>query len=292
MALVDLVVRVREALSVNSSYDAAIETGIKKTGERLLRDYNFPKQVKRQVFAAAGVGVKEFTLPAGFKKVLGVRFYQQENGEDFWSERLSRFDGFMLPIGKLMPSCWWLEGTKLLLDAGLPSASLDVVLWLQMQDWTGNADWLLADYEEALFYFSIVRLAPQFRKKEVLEVFSSLWQDERTSLAVYTNELEFDDLEMVMRTEVRYVRGGLSELSTGGGGSSGGALPPNEPVVFQMEAGDTLISMPLAFLEAGLQVFVNGDLIPDEDYYVPNNTQIIFNEPLSLACEVTVQTYG
>lgn len=216
MALVDLVERVRSALAVSADYDAQIEAGIKSAGRRLLRDYNFPKQIVKLTYPLVAAGSQYLALPADFKKPLGVRLSQFEEATTFWSEPLTRAEAFKLPSPDGVPRHYWVEGTNLWLDTAMPTEGLDVVLWYQSSSWDDNAAWLLADQEDTLFYFAMTRLAPEMRKKEVFEVFAPLWSDERQSLAIYLNELEWDDVTILMREPQAYVtsREMLSGLGT------------------------------------------------------------------------------
>ena len=216
MALVDLVERVRSALSVSADYDAQIEAGIKSAGRRLLRDYNFPKQIVKLTYPLVAAGSQYLALPADFKKPLGVRLSQFEEATTFWSEPLTRAEVFKLPSPDGVPRHYWVEGTNLWFDTAMPQDGLDVVLWYQSSSWDDNAAWLLADQEDTLFYFAMTRLAPEMRKKEVFEVFAPLWSDERQSLAIYLNELEWDDVTILMREPQAYVtsREMLSGLGT------------------------------------------------------------------------------
>ena len=216
MALVDLVERVRSALSVSADYDAQIEAGIKSAGRRLLRDYNFPKQIVKLTYPLVAAGSQYLALPADFKKPLGVRLSQFEEATTFWSEPLTRAEAFKLPSPDGVPRHYWVEGTNLWFDTAMPQDGLDVVLWYQSASWDDNAAWLLADQEDTLFYFAMTRLAPEMRKKEVFEVFAPLWSDERQSLAIYLNELEWDDVTILMREPQAYItsREMLSGLGT------------------------------------------------------------------------------
>ncbi len=77
--------------------------------------------------------------------------------------------------------------------------NLRLQLFYQSQLLDGVAEqWMLEDFEDLLFIYSVWKLAPEFRKPEVLSIYTPLWQDERESLAIYTNELEWAGVNMMM----------------------------------------------------------------------------------------------
>lgn len=200
-----LVPLVRSALGVSSSYDdEKIPDLIRRTINRLLRDYHFPKAVKKYEFTNLLLGSKEFTLPAGFKKELEVRLYNPTDVS--WSEPLRKKERFQLPYPDGSQMFYWLEGTKLIIDTKLDSAQVgwSLVLWHESMDVASNEAWLCDDFPDSVMYFSIVRGAAEFRKPEVASIYGPLWTDERESLAIYTNELEWNNTEIRMREPAGY----------------------------------------------------------------------------------------
>lgn len=200
MTVAALTPRVREALGVASSYDAeTIPALIRRSIKRLLRDYHFPKSIQKQAFTNLILGSKEYTTPAGFKKALLLQFYDPTAGA--WSEPLRRSEGFRLPQPDGVPRYYWAEGTKLVTDTKLAisQVGLTLELYYESMDLASNETWMVADFEDVLFYHSVFRGAAEMRKPEVMQAFAPLWQEEAQSLAIYLNELEFDNLEMQMK---------------------------------------------------------------------------------------------
>lgn len=216
-ALSDMVEKVRGTLSVSSSYDTLIQQQVEGAMMRLLQDYNFPKTIRKQEYSSLAVGEDTFALPSFFKKPLAVRIHIAESGTHFYSDPLGRSQGFVLPSANGTPAYYWLENESLVLNCGMPSAGYDIFLWYQTKSLMLCQDWLLSDLNDAVFYFSLVRCCPLVKKAELLETFASLWSEERTSLAIFANELEFNDSEIQMREPYGQRSRSLTELSNFGG---------------------------------------------------------------------------
>jgi hypothetical protein len=191
---------VRSALAVSSSYDdEKIPDLIRRTINRLLRDYHFPKAVRKLEFPALIAGDTEFALPDGFKKELEFRLFNPL--DDSYTDPLTKKEGFQLPYPDGSPTYYWLEGTKLVIDTPLDStrAGFSAFLWYESMDSASNEDWLCNDFPDSVMYFSVLRGAAEFRKPEVAQIYSQLWADERQSLAVYANELEWNNAVIYQR---------------------------------------------------------------------------------------------
>lgn len=201
MTFAELVSRVREACGVNASYeDETIPALVDRCINRLLRDYHFPKAVKEYDFTNLFIDSQEYTLPDGFKALLEARFYDPVT--ESWAENpLEKKIGRQFPRSLGYPSQYWLQGTKLITDTKLPAEMVGFTLELfyESMDAASNRDWFVTDFESAIFYFAAARGAAEFRKPEVAQLYGQLWSDERESLAIYLNELEWDDVELIMR---------------------------------------------------------------------------------------------
>jgi hypothetical protein len=216
MSVDALVPEVRGALAVSSSFDdEKIPALIRRSVNRLLRDYHFPKAVQRIPFSPLADGDQQFTLPAGFKKELEIRL--NDPSDNSWSDPLKKVQGFALPYpGPVHPRSYWIEGTQLWIDTPIDSAraGFGLIMWAETMDAVNNEDWLTEDYADAVFYFSVVRGCAEFRKPEVMQTYGPLWQDEQASLAIYLNELEWQNSEINMREAQR--TGHLRYPKTGG----------------------------------------------------------------------------
>lgn len=202
MTVATLTPRIREALGVAAGYDAeTIPAAIRRSILSLLRDYNFPKSLKRKVFEGLEPGQQTFRLPLGFRKLLQVRFH--EPAAMAWGDPLLRREGFVPPAGDGIPRRYWLEGTKLTLDVALSAGyeRAQLLLFYQSQSVEDNEDWMTEDFEDVLFVMTVYWEAATMRKPEVQNAFAQLWAEKQRGLAIYLNELEFDGLEMVMREQ-------------------------------------------------------------------------------------------
>jgi hypothetical protein len=199
--IADMVPRVREALSVDSSYDnEIIPYGIQRAMTRFLRDYNFPWSLKTETFTGLVAGQRSYELPAGFKKELGVLFY--DTTDETYSDPLLKREGFVLPYSDGIPRHYWMSDGQLHTDIALAAAdaaTTNLVLYYQSLDWAENEEWMVDRFEDMLFTFATFRLAAEKNKKEVAEIYGALWQDDRQSLAIYLNELEFDNQIFIQR---------------------------------------------------------------------------------------------
>lgn len=212
MTIEALVPRVRKALGVNSSYDADEIPGlIRDACNRLLRDYHFPKSVKKQDYLALAEGTNGFALPAGFKQELEIRYFDPSDGS--YSDPLRKREGFRLPYPSGVPYYYWLEGTNLRIDTPFSAAmtGFNAYIWYESMDVDGNL-WITDDFAPAVRYLAITRGCAEFRKPEVMQTYAPLWQDEQTSLAIYTEELRWNNAEINMREargypSCRYPRG-------------------------------------------------------------------------------------
>jgi hypothetical protein len=205
MSVDAMVPLVRSALAVSSSYDdEKIPDLIRRTINRLLRDYHFPKSVVRTTIVGLTAGDQHFTLPVGFKKELGVRLYNPVDKS--WTEPLGKRNEFRLPYPSKQPRHYWLEGSELWIDTpiSVEMAGLSAVIWHETMDADSNETWITAEYPDAVMYLSIVRGAAEFRKPDIVPVYAELWKDEQQSLAIYLNELEWDKVEMYQREAVGY----------------------------------------------------------------------------------------
>lgn len=191
---------VRSALAVSSSYDdEKIPDLIRRTINRLLRDYHFPKAVTRFEFPTLVEDDVDFVLPDGFKKELEFRLFDPVS--DSYTDPLRKKEGFQLPYPSGAPYYYWLQGTKIVLDTPIDAsrAGFKAVLWYESMDTAANESWLCNDYPDSVMYFSIVRGAAEFRKPEVASTYGPLWTDERESLATYLAELEWNNAEIYQR---------------------------------------------------------------------------------------------
>lgn len=200
MSVLAMVPAVREALGVSSSYDDTdIPSLLRRSIKRLLRDYHFPKSVMRFEFAAPHLNEQSFTLPEGFKKDLAVQLYDPADGGS-WSDPLFKREGFVRPQLDGVPRYYWLEGATLVLDTSLSGGreSFTLQLFAESTDVAAHEGWFTEDFEDVLFTYAVFRGAAEKRKPEVAQIYGPLWQDERTSLAIFLNELEFGNMEIMM----------------------------------------------------------------------------------------------
>lgn len=200
MTVAALVPEVRGGLGVNASYDDdKIPALIRRNIKRLLRDYHFPKAVQRAPDTVLALNDNVITLPVGFKKELEVRLFDPTDSS--WSAPLTKRERFQLPYPAGRPYYYWLQGQELLWDTPIDASRVGwkMVLWYESMDVPPNEDWMTDDFEDAVRLLSITRGAAEFRKPEVLQTYAPLWQDEQQSLAIYLNELEWNNAEIMMK---------------------------------------------------------------------------------------------
>jgi len=211
MSVEALVPRVRRALGVSSSYDAeTVPDLIRGAIARLLRDYNFPKSVSRYYFGTGGTADgtsgsllalddQSFDLPAGFKRDFQLRFY--DPAEETWSEPLEKREQFVMPASSGATSNYWIEGTTLWIDTAIEADGVgkQLVFFYQGLAVTPNESWITVDWADAVVYSSAMRGAVEVRKPELADTYAKLWADERESLAIYLNELEWGNVVMMQR---------------------------------------------------------------------------------------------
>lgn len=212
MSVEALVPRVRRALGVSSSYDNEIVPDlIRQAVGRLLRDYNLPKSVGRWYFGSAGggaegsstrtlaLGQQSFSLPPGFKRDFQLRFY--DPAEETWSEPLEKREAFVMPSASGATSNYWLEGTTLWIDTAIEADGVgkQLIFFYQGMDIATNESWVTDDWPDAVAYQATMRGAVDVRKPEVAAAYVQLWADERESLAIYLNELEWGNVVMMQR---------------------------------------------------------------------------------------------
>ena len=203
MSLATLTPRVREALGLSASYDATIIPSlITRCARRFLRDYNFPKSMLRQTTPMTE-GLQSWVVPSGLGKILDVRYANPTDGT--FSDALRRREGFSFPVqGDMSSHRWWLDGTIINISnpatADMQAQGVTVQMTYQTIE-PASATWIYDDFEDVLFTFAVYRGAAENRKPEVQQVFGQLWAEDMQSLAIYLNELEYDNLEMVQREE-------------------------------------------------------------------------------------------
>lgn len=193
-----------DRLSVHESYrDSDLPESVKRLVKRLLRDYNFPKSVRRQVYTSLVAGQQTYTLPSDNKRLLAVFFSDiTDPAAKLFSAPLLKHETFTRPQADAIPRYYWIEGNELWTDILLPAAdasSTNLELVYQSNDPTYNLPWLLAEYEDVLFSHCMYRLAGELSKPELMQTWQQVWMEDQRSLAIYQNELEFGGLEILMR---------------------------------------------------------------------------------------------
>lgn len=202
--MADFCERLQERLGVDSSYlDHDIPSTVQRCMLKLLRDYNFPKALATVVYDDDDLEVdqQEYPLPDFVKKVLQVWFSDQESGTPVYGEPLLRREHFVLPDADGVSRYYWQAGTSLWTDIKLSAPITNIALNVvyQSNSPVANLGWLLDDFEDILFSLCMFRLSAELSKAELANTWAALWQEDQRSLAIYTNELEFGNIEMLMR---------------------------------------------------------------------------------------------
>lgn len=201
--------KVRGALAVSSEYEGTtIPDGIRRVMRRLLRDYNFPKSIKR-IYANGDttLGQVAYPAPEGMKRPLEVRFFNP--ADNTYSRRLERREGFALPYtpedeNDAFGRYYWLEGMNIVVDtpasAAAAAANIRMLVWYQSMKLDAETEvWMMDDMEDLIFSSACMRLGAELRKTEAAQAFASLVGEEMQSIAIYANELEWNGVEVMMR---------------------------------------------------------------------------------------------
>jgi hypothetical protein len=200
MAYADLILEVREALGVSSSYDAVtIPAALKSSAIYLLKGYNFPRNMLISTTSAVPAGTGALALPSMIKKEELLLLRDARTAGQPAYKQLQKSEGFRMPAQDDMPNFYWLAGNSLIFDTVTPEAGLDLVLYYQSLDPVSAEAWLTVDFREELINRTVYSKAAALRKPEVMQAYTPLWRESQTALAKYLNELEFDGLVMTMR---------------------------------------------------------------------------------------------
>lgn len=201
----DLVPDIREALGVSTAHDASIIRGLTRNARYFLRNFNFRESVRRTAAVPLPLGATSFATPADAGKVKAVRLRQQ-SGLQFLYKRLRKREEGQLPQrAEVGPMFYWHEPPLIKLDTPMPETGLDVEVWYQSTDPVFAEPWLSSTYSDVLTHRVIYEMAPTKRKPEAMQIYSALWQEDLTVLANYLQEIEFEDLEMRMAPDARFV---------------------------------------------------------------------------------------
>lgn len=211
--IVDLIPRVRRLLGVTSAYDDNEVTDIIRGAIRkLLRDYNFPKSRARAFLGTGAPSVvngentlelsdMEFPVPTGFKAEGVLYFFDPVTGS--FSAPLTKREAFSPPPDDGYNKFYWITEGKVILDEPVDWSSADndyqLVMLYQTMDVDSNEAWITEEFEDAVVYLACTRGAVEVRKPDLAQAMSQLWTDEQNALAIYLNELEWDNVEMVQR---------------------------------------------------------------------------------------------
>jgi hypothetical protein len=211
----ELVPSIRQALAISADYDAVtIPAAVRRVMKRLLRDYNFPKSIQMLELSAVP-GASSFGMPASYKRLLQVRWVEYEaNVPASWSDPLHRRESFVMPTradavsGGLnttvgLATHYWVQGLLLKINNAVPSfvTGHDTRLQIYFQSMQideATEAWMLADMEDLIHTYTCVRLAMELRKMEAYQAFSSMLGQDLQSIAIFSNELEWEGVEMTM----------------------------------------------------------------------------------------------
>lgn len=193
---------IKAALGVGDANDAILLSGVKRAGRYLLRNFNFPQSLIYFQTDALAADADEIDLDSGTGKILGVRLkFDDGSGESETNPLYSvmrRREPSVLPVlGG--PSLFWRTDQTLKFDRGVPDeSSYYVEIWYQSVDLTVTESWLTCDYEDVMFNLGAKYCCPLVHKPELLPMYDSLWQESQAMLAVYLNELEWENYSLRM----------------------------------------------------------------------------------------------
>ncbi len=193
----------RESLSVDESYtDSIIPNAVRRYMKKLLRDYHFPKQIVAEDYTGIADGTQSYALPTDFKRAVAVYFYDDTDPDEIaYGRPLRRRETHILPHDDGEARFYWLTSTHLWTDIKVdavenPNTNLALVYRSNSVD--THMSWLLNDFHDTLFTLSMLRLAAELNKPELVTIWAALWAEDQMALAKYANETEFENLDMVM----------------------------------------------------------------------------------------------
>lgn len=194
----EMAVELREALSLDNSHDVSLEALTRRCIKRFLRDYHFPKALVLTEFKNILADTQSYDLPAGFKKEYLVRFY--DPAEEVYDLPMFKREHPVKVEADGRARYYWVEGNKLFTDVTIDADSAGVTLQVyhESMDITAAEAWIVTDFEDVLFSYCMYRAAGQKRKAELKKEWHETWKEDRTSLAIYLNELEFGNGEYMM----------------------------------------------------------------------------------------------
>lgn len=191
-----------DRLRVDDSYlDTDLPASVRRLLKTLLRDYHFPKSIRKSVWADIAEGNQSYTLPDDFKKPILLCFMDSSGTETVFGDKLTRAEGFVRPDTDGVPRQYWLEGLTLWTDVTVPSNSPNtgLVLVYESNDPDYNLGWMLNDFEDVFFTYCMSRLSAELNKTELAQTWIPLWQSDKVAFAIYLNELEFEGMQLMMR---------------------------------------------------------------------------------------------
>lgn len=191
-----------DRLRLDDSYLAAdLPASVRRLIKTLLRDYHFPKAIRKNIWPDIDEGNQSYTLPADFKKPILLCFSDTSGTEPAFGAPLERAEGFRQARADGVPCYYWLEGTTLWTDVTVPadSPNTNLILVYESNDALYNLGWMLDDYEDVFFTYCMSRLAAELNKTELAQTWIPLWQSDKQAFAIYLNELEFEGMTLLMR---------------------------------------------------------------------------------------------
>lgn len=195
---------IQENLNVDASWlTTKIPRGVTRAVKRLLRDYHFPKADRTQIWDGLIAGQQQYTLPDDFGLERILVFMDDTNAAaPLFSDPLRKRDAFVRPGSDLIPRFYWMEGTTLWTDIVVPSedaANTNLVMIYRSNDYDYNLEWMLEEIPDVLLSLSMFRLCAEFNKTELLPGWSALWKEDKRSLALFANEQEYHNMDIVMK---------------------------------------------------------------------------------------------
>lgn len=192
----EIAIRVRKALAVSTTYDTDLEDAVKDGAQTLLRNYNFPKSVVHGEYLLdnPSTGVQ---LEIDTGKVLHVRLSVVEDGETLY-KILRRREPSALPTGEEGPQFWYQLGEELRFDRALEEDDYTLDVWYLSTDPIANEGWLCNNFADVLFHSGCFNGCPLVGKPDLMGLWQPLMQRDEIGLAIFLNELEFNDLDLRM----------------------------------------------------------------------------------------------
>lgn len=196
--------RLKDRLGLDNSYlKDDLPGAVYRYVTKLLRDYNFPKAIVEKRWEDIVATTQSYALPSYFKKEVAVFWYDDTDptAAVSYSDPLRRREHFVMADPDGTSRYYWIIGTTLYTDITIDSGSagINLIMPYLSLDPDDSISWILEDLNDILFTLCMYRLSAELGKPELYKMYQPLWAEDIKALAIYQNEIEYGNLDIVQR---------------------------------------------------------------------------------------------